>query len=501
MLERLLKMTARTASRSMASTSTASSSKRTLTNARSEEEEVTTKTTKSTRTIKNLSTSTGNDDDLHTASTTTNRSKRPRYVPSALNESEVPVSVKVEQEENIQQSFNGTTGPTTPIRYSLRKRVSGNGVQNGITESVTEELKPIFKMEDAEELDGDLASTSTTPKKKVGKVKKEPADPFAVSPRKTSVKPIKLDLEEHEVKPAPKRWKEQLEVLTKQRKRIIAPVDTLGCEENGRDEKRKDLRESIESPEEAAKRARFTTLVSLMLSSQTKDPVTAEAVHNLQRNLPNGLNLNSILNATQDQISTNINKVGFWRRKTGYIQSAARILRDDFDGDVPKTIDELCSLPGVGPKMGFLALQSAWNINVGIGVDVHVHRVSNRLKWVKSTDPEGTRLQLQSWLPKELHRSINKTLVGFGQVICQPVGPRCDLCSLGAAKLCPSYRKVDPKSIASRVKVELLPEEEGEEGRKIPADPNVNATAAVKLEGPEGGGTLLIKEEDERLDW
>lgn len=135
---------------------------------------------------------------------------------------------------------------------------------------------------------------------------------------------------------------------------------------------------------------------------QTKDPVTAEAVHNLQRNLRGGLTLNSILEATQDEISTSINKVGFWRRKTGYIQSAAQIIRDDFNGDIPKTIDELCSLPGVGPKMGFLALQSGWKLNVGIGVDVHVHRVANRLKWVNSNDPEGTRLQLQSWLPKEV---------------------------------------------------------------------------------------------------
>ena len=175
--------------------------------------------------------------------------------------------------------------------------------------------------------------------------------------------------------------------------------------------------------------------------------MTADAVHNLQRNLPGGLSLFSILHASQDDISTNICKVGFWRRKTGYIQSAAKIIRDDFEGDIPKTIDDLCSLPGVGPKMGFLALQGAWGLNVGIGVDVHVHRVANRLKWVNSTDPEGTRLQLQSWLPKEvgdvvsrwsrrpvaykesfpqMHPTINKTLVGFGQVICQPVGPRCE---------------------------------------------------------------------------
>lgn len=475
-------MTARTTSRSITSTPASSSSKRILANGPGEEASASTVTTSTVRTA---TTSATEDPD---APTTNSRTKRARYVPPALNADDNAAAIKAEHEESVIESY-----PTTSVRYSLRRRVNGNSMSNGDVKTESEEIKPMFKMEDGEEM---AEASTSTPKKKGAKVKKEPADPFAVSPRKTSVKPIKLDLEEHEIKPAPKRWKEQLEVLTKQRKRIIAPVDTLGCEENGRDEKRKDLREMVEAPEESAKRARFTTLVSLMLSSQTKDPVTAEAVHNLQRNLPNGLCLDSILNATQDQISSNINKVGFWRRKTGYVQSAARILRDDFEGDIPKTIDELCSLPGVGPKMGFLALQSAWNINVGIGVDVHVHRVSNRLKWVKSNDPEGTRLQLQSWLPKELHRTINKTLVGFGQVICQPVGPRCDLCALGAAKLCPSYRKVDPKSIASRVKVELLPEED-----EVTANSSITPTAAVKIEGPEGGGALLIKQEDERLDW
>ncbi len=118
-----------------------------------------------------------------------------------------------------------------------------------------------------------------------------------------------------------------------------------------------------------------------------------------------------------------------------YIKQAAQKLRDEFDSDVPKTVDELCSLPGVGPKMAFLALQIAWNLyvpldrlnsyllpfairNHGIGVDVHVHRITNRLGWHKppTKTPEETRLNLQSWLPTELHPDINHMLVGFGQV-------------------------------------------------------------------------------------
>ena len=83
--------------------------------------------------------------------------------------------------------------------------------------------------------------------------------------------------------------------------------------------------------------------------------------------------------------------------------------------------------------------------NAGIGVDVHVHRITNRLKWHKppTSTPEQTRLNLQSWLPSHLHKPINPMMVGFGQVICLPVGPRCDVCLLGQKALCPSRVKVD----------------------------------------------------------
>lgn len=292
-------------------------------------------------------------------------------------------------------------------------------------------------------------SVSLSPKKRAA------SSPFSISPRKVSKKAWKVNLEAHEAHPAPLHWEEVYALLAKQRTRIVAPVDTMGCEENGRQHRRADAHRARESPEASAKRERLATLVSLMLSSQTKDPVTAEAVYNLQRTLPNGLCLQSLLDADDEMISQCISKVGFWRRKTGYLKSAARILADDFQGDVPRTVDELVSLPGVGPKMAFLAL-SSMGIQVGIGVDTHVHRLTNRLGWHKTKTPEETRLNLQSWLPTQLHANINRLLVGFGQVICVPVGPRCDLCDVGRAGLCPSFRKVDPKSIEKRVKVEML---------------------------------------------
>lgn len=99
-----------------------------------------------------------------------------------------------------------------------------------------------------------------------------------------------------------------------------------------------------------------------MLSSQTKDAVTSAAVTALHLALPGGLTAETLAAADEATVSGAINKVGFWRRKTGYIRDAARDLLDKFGGDVPQSIEELCTLKGVGPKMGFLALQAAWNM-------------------------------------------------------------------------------------------------------------------------------------------
>lgn len=99
-----------------------------------------------------------------------------------------------------------------------------------------------------------------------------------------------------------------------------------------------------------------------MLSSQTKDPVTSAAVTNLHTTLPGGLTAQSLADASVEMVHECINKVGFWRRKTEYIQEAARHLRDKEDGDVPRSLEGLCELKGVGPKMAFLCLQCAWDM-------------------------------------------------------------------------------------------------------------------------------------------
>ena len=187
----------------------------------------------------------------------------------------------------------------------------------------------------------------------------------------------------------------------------------------------------------------YHTLTALMLSSQTKDTTTAVAMANLQKELPAyqegaplGLNVENILAVDPKILNELIWVVGFHNNKTKYIKASAEILRDKFKGDIPDTIEGLMSLPGVGPKMAYLCMSSAWGRHEGIGVDVHVHRITNLWGWHKTKGPEETRLALQAWLPKELWHEINWLLVGFGQTICLPVGRKCGECELGLRGLC-----------------------------------------------------------------
>jgi endonuclease III len=132
------------------------------------------------------------------------------------------------------------------------------------------------------------------------------------------------------------------------RAEIPAPVDTMGCA-------------VLANPTAPPKTQRFQTLISLMLSSQTLDTVTAPTIWNLQRVLPNGLDLQDMLDIDESDLDKLIGKVGFHNKKAAYIKKTAVILRDQFDGDIPDTVEGLCSLPGVGEKMAHLTMSAAWN--------------------------------------------------------------------------------------------------------------------------------------------
>jgi endonuclease III len=263
--------------------------------------------------------------------------------------------------------------------------------------------------------------------------KRQPAKKITDSQGKTTIQP-------------PSDWETIYAAVKDMRSRITAPVDTMGCER---------LADTTASPRDQ----RFQTLISLMLSSQTKDTVTAAAVRDMQQNLPGGLMLESILAVEPDVLNEFIGKVGFHNTKTKNIKRAAEVLRDTFDNDIPDSIEGLTSLPGVGPKMGYLCLSAAWGRTEGIGVDVHVHRITNLWKWHATKTPEETRVTLQEWLPRECWHEINWLLVGLGQTICLPVGRKCWECDLGTKGLCPSAVGVKKVKGVKEAKVEVEIEE------------------------------------------
>lgn len=283
--------------------------------------------------------------------------------------------------------------------------------------------------------------------------------------------------------PGPPGWRTIYSLVKEMRSYTIAPVDTMGCEripESIKVEdpdgnlKEEDISSSTLIKEEAngimrsykskgvtPKVYRFQLLVGLLLSSQTKDQVTSAAVESLRQGLnpdeitgERGLTIGTVEATSEEKIDTLICKVGFHKRKAGYLKSIARILRNDYDGDIPDTIEGMISLPGIGPKMAHLLIQRAWGKIEGIGVDVHVDRLCRLWGWTSSkkkgkdaghtqksrSSPEETRQQLEQWLPKDLWVDINPTLVGFGQTICPSRGPKCDQCLVARTKLCPGNK-------------------------------------------------------------
>ena len=309
-------------------------------------------------------------------------------------------------------------------------------------------------------------STRTSPRKpdvksedgSVGKFKKAKRQP---------AKRIVNDAGEAEIV-APANWEEIYDAVREMRKERLAPVDTMGCETLA--EEHLTPRVSWSRPIlrmgevlTLVKDKRFQTLIALMLSSQTKDTTNALAMRRLQTELPSpGLTLQNILEVDPVKLNELIYAVGFHNNKTRYIKAAALILRDDYAGDIPDTIEGLMSLPGVGPKMAYLCLSAAWGRTEGIGVDVHVHRITNLWAWHKTKAPEETRANLEAWLPRERWHEINHLLVGFGQTICLPVGRKCGECTLSEQGLCPSA-VVDKKKVIKKVKGDVAVKGEGSE--------------------------------------
>src|SRR5579872_1904554 len=169
----------------------------------------------------------------------------------------------------------------------------------------------------------------------------------------------------------------------------------------------------------------FEVLIATMLSAQTRDPVTAAASARLFKvaHAPQTMALLPV-----KRIEKLIYPVSFYRHKAKHVKETCRILVDRFNGRVPSTMAELLTLPGVGRKTANLVLILSFKSLQNICVDTHVHRISNRLGWVKTRTPEETEHALYAATDARWWPYINLYLVTWGQNVCKPVYPRCNAC-------------------------------------------------------------------------
>lgn len=189
---------------------------------------------------------------------------------------------------------------------------------------------------------------------------------------------------------------------------------------------------AIEKISEASREDPFQVLIGTLLSARTQDATTAAASARLFRvaRTPDAMAA-----LTVKKIEGLIYPVSFYRHKARHVKATCRMLVDRFGGRVPATMADLLLLPGVGRKTANLVLILAFGSAQNICVDTHVHRISNRLGWVRTKTPDETEQALYRATDARWWPSINLYLVTWGQNVCRPVYPRCCACVIG--KFCP----------------------------------------------------------------
>jgi endonuclease-3 len=182
---------------------------------------------------------------------------------------------------------------------------------------------------------------------------------------------------------------------------------------------------AVEKIAEESQEDPFEVLIATMLSAQTRDAVTAAASARLFRvaRTPR-----TIAKLTEKRIEKLIYPVSFYRNKATYVKQACQMLVDRFGGRVPGTMEDLLTLPGVGRKTANLVLILSFKSLKNICVDTHVHRISNRLGWVRTRTPDETEQALYRSTDERWWPYINLYLVTWGQNVCRPIYPRCGAC-------------------------------------------------------------------------
>ena len=183
---------------------------------------------------------------------------------------------------------------------------------------------------------------------------------------------------------------------------------------------------ALEQLHNAENRGPFSILIGTILSARTKDESTTKVVKELFSVYKSA---KALANAKVRDVEKIIKPIGFYHVKARRIIQVASIISSKYHGRVPDDLEKLVDLPGVGRKTANCVLVYALE-KPAIPVDIHVHRISNRLGLVKTKTPEDTEMELIKKIPKKFWLDINDTFVMYGQNICKPISPMCNVCKI-----------------------------------------------------------------------
>lgn len=205
-------------------------------------------------------------------------------------------------------------------------------------------------------------------------------------------------------------------------------------------------RPAVEKISDSQQEDPFQVLIATLLSARTQDATTHAASTRLFRKAPTAA---ALARLPVREIERLIHPVSFYRNKARQVKATAGILVARYGGVVPDNLDELVTLPGVGRKTATLVMILAFRSRRHVCVDTHVHRISNRLGWVRTETPEQTEQAIYERIPARWWPLINLYLVTWGQNVCRPVYPRCGECAI--ATRCPRHGVDVPARRPARV--------------------------------------------------
>lgn len=234
----------------------------------------------------------------------------------------------------------------------------------------------------------------------------------------------------------------------------------------------------------------YQFLVGVMLSVQTRDEITHRVVRRL---INDGVTLEKYNKLSEKEIFEKIKDINFNSKKAHYIKNATTQIMNEFDGIVPNTLKDIIKLKGVGKKVGNLAIQAAYGKVEGVAVDVHVHRISNRIGWVSTKNPDHTCEALNELFDSKYYIDLNHQLVGLGQTICYKNKPKCGDCpiSLDCDFGIDILSKKDESKDKKRTK-KGLKKNSGKEDEKFDEDD-------LSKKSTQGDSALIEKNEEKQL--